>query len=539
MAKRGNISANAQKILEKRYLLKDEKGKTIETPVQMFKRVAKFVSKNNKKLQKQFYQVMSNLEFLPNSPTLMNAGTEIGQLSACFVLPVEDSLESIFNTLKTAALIHQSGGGTGFSFSRIRPRGDIVKSTKGIASGPVSFIEVYNKTTQVIRQGGKRRGANMGVLRVDHPDIVEFIKAKEKEGSLANFNLSVGVTDKFMKAVRENKNYDLINPRTKKPVKKVNAGKIFDLIVEMAWKTGDPGIIFLDEINRKHPLKEKIESTNPCGEVPLLPYESCNLGSINLKKFVKNKKIDYKKLKKIIRIAVKFLNNVIDVNKYPLKEIEKITKTNRKIGLGVMGFAEMLILLGIPYGSEQALKTADKLMKFISEQAKKTAKRNLTVTTIAPTGTISIIAGCSNSIEPLFAVSFVRKVMGGTKLVEVNALFEEIAKQKGFYSKNLMKKIANKGTVQNIKEVPKEMQKLFETAYDILPEQHVKMQAVFQKYTDNAVSKTVNLKKNAAKADVKNIFLLAYKLKCKGVTVFRQGSRKEQVINIGKCKVCL
>jgi len=533
------LSKNALRVLEKRYLLKNEKGKVIETPARMFRRVARAVAKGSPKLEKQFYQVMSNLEFLPNSPTLMNAGTKIGQLSACFVLPIEDSLESIFNTLKTAALIHQSGGGTGFSFSKIRPRGDIVKSTKGIASGPVSFIEVYNKTTQVIRQGGKRRGANMGVLRVDHPDIIEFIKAKEKEGSLANFNLSVGVTDRFMKAVKENKSYELINPRTKKTLKKINARKIFDLIVEMAWKTGDPGIIFLDEINRKHPLKEKIETTNPCGEVPLLPYESCNLGSINLKKFVKNKKIDYKKLKKIIKIAVKFLDNVIDVNKYPLKEIEKITKTNRKIGLGVMGFAEMLILLEIPYNSEQALKTAEKLMKFISEQAKKSAKKNITVTTIAPTGTISIIADCSNSIEPLFAVSFVKKVMGGTKLVEVNVLFEKIAKQKGFYSKNLMKKIAYKGTVQNMKEVPKEIQKLFETAYDIPPEQHVKMQAVFQKYTDNAVSKTVNLKKNAAKTDVKNIFLLAHKLKCKGVTVFRQGSRKEQVINIGKCKVCL
>jgi len=527
------LSKNALRVLEKRYLLKDEKGRIIETPDQMFKRVAKYISKGNKKLENEFYQVIKNLEFLPNSPTLMNSGTKIGQLSACFVLPIEDSLESIFSTLKSAALIHQSGGGTGFNFSRIRSKGDIVKSTKGAASGPLSFMEVYDKTTYVIRQGGKRRGANIGILNIDHPDIVDFIKSKEKEGSFANFNISVALTDKFMKALEQNKQFELINPRTKKTVKKINAKKLFDILVEMAWKTGDPGIIFIDEINKKNPLKSigKIESTNPCGEVPLLSYESCNLGSINLTKFVSHGKIDYNKLKKVIYTAVNFLDNVIDVNKYPLPEIEKITKANRKIGLGVMGFADMLIMLGVRYDSNKALKIADELMKFISETAVKASVeiakkkgsfpnfkksewakkcksiRNATLTSIAPTGSISIIADCSSGIEPLFATKFARLSLG----------------KKFLYEHPLLKKYDKK---------------LFVTAHNIAPEQHVKMQSVFQKYTDNGVSKTVNLKKNASKQDVKKIFLLAYKLKCKGITVYREASKKQQVLNIGKCKIC-
>jgi ribonucleoside-diphosphate reductase alpha chain len=558
------FSANAIAVLKERYFLKDSKGKIVENPEKMFKRVAKHIAKGNSKLEKEFYSIMSELEFLPNSPTLMNAGTKLEQLSACFVLPIEDSIESIFDTLKQAALIHQSGGGTGFSFSRLRPKGDVIMSTKGQASGPVSFMQVYNKTTDVIKQGGKRRGANMGILRVDHPDIIEFIKLKEKEGAMANFNISVGVTNEFMKAVKSGKKYDLINPKTGKVVEKVNARKIFNLIVEMAWKTGDPGIVFLDEINRKHPLKSigKIESTNPCGEVPLLPYESCNLGSINLSKFVTNARIDYDRLKEIIGIAIEFLDNVIDINKYPLLEIENVTKSNRKIGLGVMGFADMLILLGIPYDSNEALKIASDVMRFISLEARKKSielgrkkgnfpnfkksvwskfrkMRNGTITTIAPTGTTSIIANCSNSIEPLFAVSFVRKVMGGRSLVEINSLFEKIAKKNGFYSAGLMKKIMGKDSIQNIDGIPKEVKRIFVTAHDVKPEWHVKMQAVFQKYTDNAVSKTVNLRREATKNTVRKVFLMAYDLSCKGATVYREGSKKEQVINIGKCKVCL
>ncbi|MBW2977774.1 adenosylcobalamin-dependent ribonucleoside-diphosphate reductase, partial [Candidatus Woesearchaeota archaeon] len=468
------LSKNALEVLKARYLLKDSKGKIIETPKQMFRRVAKSIAKIDNAKEEEFYQVMSNLEFLPNSPTLMNAGTELGQLSACFVLPIEDSLESIFDTLKSSALIHQSGGGTGFSFSRLRPKGDIVKSTKEVASGPVSFIDAYDKTTDVVKQGGKRRGANMGILNVDHPDIIEFIKAKEK-GGLTNFNLSVGITDKFMNIVKEGKSYELVNPRNGKVVKKINARKIFDLIAETAWKTGDPGIVFLDEINRKHALKKlgRIESTNPCGEVPLLPNESCNLGSINLTKFISDRKINYEKLRKVIVTGVRFLDNVIDANKYPLKEIEKITKANRKIGLGVMGFADMLIMLGIRYDSKKALKIADELMKFISETAimasvelakrrgsfpnfrksewvkKYKAMRNGTVTTIAPTGSISIIANCSNGIEPLFATKFVRISLG----------------KEFVYEHPLLKKYDKK---------------LFVTAHDIKPEWHVKMQAVFQ-----------------------------------------------------------
>ncbi len=560
------LTLNAIRVLQKRYLLKDISGKVIETPGQMFRRVAKAIAKadkkygqNVKKTEGEFYNAMVNLDFLPNSPTLMNAGTELGQLSACFVIPIEDSLKSIMKAATDMVLIQQSGGGTGFSFSKIRPKGDIVKSTKGVASGPVSFMRIFDTCTDVMKQGGKRRGANMGILHITHPDIVEFITAKGDGNSFSNFNLSVAVTDKFMQAVKKNNNISLINPRTKKVVAKVPAKSLFDMIVLYAWKKGDPGMIFIDEINRKNPTPEvgEIESTNPCGEQPLLPYESCNLGSINLANMVKDGKIDWKKLRKTIQIAVHFLDNVIDVNKYPVKEVEKITKANRKIGLGVMGFAEMLIQIGVKYDSNEGLKVAESVMKFIEKEShkasielakirgvfpnykksiwarKKQRLRNATVTTIAPTGTISIIAGCSSGIEPLFAISFLRNVMGGTKLIETNKYFEKIAKERGFYSDELMNRIAKVGSIQNIKGIPKDVKRIFVTALDIKPKWHVKMQAIFQKYTDNAVSKTINIPHDATIEDVRKAYLLAHKLKCKGITVYRYGSKKEQVLYIG------
>jgi ribonucleoside-diphosphate reductase alpha chain len=565
-----NFSVNATKVLQKRYLLKDDEGNVIETPVQMFRRVAKAValadkeygakSSQIKKTEEDFYQMMSNLEFLPNSPTLMNAGTKIGQLSACFVLPVKDSIEEIFEALKNMAIIHKSGGGTGFSFSHLRPKGDLIASTKGSASGPVSFMRIFDVATEVIKQGGKRRGANMGILNVSHPDIFEFITAKTKEGFLTNFNLSVAVDEKFMQATERNLDYELINPKNKKVVKKVKARDIFDLIVNSAWQTGDPGLIFIERINKDNPTPKIgiIESTNPCGEQPLLPYESCNLGSINLAKMVKNKTIDWEKLADVVKKAVHFLDNVIDVNKFPLPEIEKITKANRKIGLGIMGFAEMLIQLKIPYNSPQAIQIADELMQFISQRARETSEelakqrssfpnfyesvwkekgykqmRNATLTTIAPTGTISIIANCSSGIEPLFAVCFVRNVMEGTKLLEINPYFEKIARERGFYSEELMQKIAKSGSLAEIKEVPEDVKRIFVTALDISPSWHIRMQAAFQRHVDNAVSKTINLPHDATINDVRDAFLLAYKSGCKGITVYRYGCKKEQVLYIG------
>ncbi len=495
-----------------------------------------------------------------NSPTLMNAGTDIGQLSACFVLPVYDSIEGIFDALKCMALIHKSGGGTGFSFSRLRPKGDIVGSTKGVASGPVSFMKIFDVATEVIKQGGRRRGANMGILRVDHPDIVEFITAKEKEGVLSNFNISVGITDSFMEAVEEDGSFDLINPRNGEHVRSVRARDIFDLIVTMAWRTGDPGLVFLDEINRHNPTPHigTIESTNPCGEVPLLPFESCNLGSINLSRMVDDGEINWERLRSTVRVAVHFLDNVIDANKYPIPEIEKMTKANRKIGLGVMGFAEMLIKMGIPYDSEEGVAMAEKVMSFISEEARRKSvelgeergsfpnfngsvwerrgyksMRNATVTSIAPTGTISIIAGTSSGIEPLFAVSYIRNVLG-TQFFEVNQVFEKIAKERGFYSSSLIAEVTRLGSIQGIKGIPEDVKRIFVTALDISPEWHVRMQAAFQKYTDNAVAKTVNLPNDATLEDVRRVFLLAYKLKCKGITVYRYGSRSGQVLTVGE-----
>ena len=563
------LTVNSLEVLRKRYLLRDETGRIIETPAQMFLRVARAIAKvdknyggNPKESEKTFYEMMAKLEFLPNSPTLFNAGTKLGQLSACFVLPVEDSLKSIFTAVKNMAIIEQSGGGVGFDFSKLRPKGDIVKSTKGVASGPVSFMRVFDVATDVIKAGGKRRGAMMGILRVDHPDIEEFITAKQKPGVLSNFNISVAVTDDFMEKIEADEEYWLVNPRNKRKVRKLKARYVWNLIAESAWKSGDPGVVFIDEVNRHNPTPEvgRIEATNPCGEQPLLPYESCNLGSINLSRMVENGKINWKKIRKTVRNAVHFLDNVIDANKFPLKKIEQMTKANRKIGLGIMGFADMLIKLGIPYNSEKALKLAEKLMKFITDEARKksvelgeergsfpnfdksiwkdeySAMRNATVTTIAPTGSISIIAGCSSGIEPLFAISFIRNVLGGTRLFEINPLFEITAKERGFYSAKLLEEIAKTGSVQKIKEVPDDVKKIFVTALDISPEWHVKMQAAFQKYTDNAVSKTVNLPFEASVEDVRKIFELAWKLKCKGVTVFRYGSKPEQVLYIGEIK---
>ncbi len=561
------LPVNALQVLARRYLLRNEKGEIKETPREMLKRVASAIARAEEKFgepvdraYEEFFDLLVNFDFLPNSPTLMNAGTEIGQLSACFVVPVEDSLEGIFEAVKAMAIIQKSGGGTGFSFSRLRPKGDMVKSTRGIASGPVSFMKVFDVATDVIKQGGKRRGANMGILRVDHPDIFEFIIAKKEEGSFTNFNLSVAVTDEFMEAVKKDLDYDLINPRTKRKVKKVKARSVFDLIVANAWKSGDPGLVFIDEVNRHNPTPKlgRIESTNPCGEQPLLPYESCNLGSINLSRMVKEGRIDWEKMERVVKKAVHFLDNVIEVNHFPLPQIAEITLKNRKIGLGVMGLAEFFILLGIPYDSDEALKTAEKVMKFISEKAREAsvelglkrgsfpnfkgsywekegypALRNATCTTVAPTGTISIIAGTTSGIEPLFALVYVREVLEGSRLIEVNPIFEAWLKEKGLASRELLLKVAREGSLKNLPEFSGDWQRLFVTALDIGVEWHVKMQAAFQKYTDNAVSKTVNLPYDSTPADVRRLFLMAYDLKCKGITVYRYGSKENQVLKVG------
>ncbi len=561
------LDANAIKVLQRRYLLQNKKGETVETPSQLFKRVAKSIASvetqynhttNTGNIELQFYQMMSNLEFLPNTPTLMNAGTEVGQLSACFVIPVGDSLEEIFNAVKWTAIIHQSGGGTGFDFSHLRPQGDIVRSTGGIASGPVKFMTVFDKTTEIIKQGGKRRGANMGILRVDHPDILEFIACKSKEGFLNNFNISVAVTDEFMKSVMNNKEYSLVNPRNGKVTGKLNAKRVFDLIIENAWKTGDPGIIFIDEINRFNPtpLEGKIEATNPCGEQPLLPWESCNLGSINLEKMITKNKINWKKLQKTIHLGVRFLDNVIDANRYPSDQIRLATLSNRKIGIGVMGFADALIKMNIPYNSKKAFQIGEKIMQFIEIEGHKASQelgkergsfpnfdksmwksryssmRNATVTTIAPTGTISIIAGCSSGIEPLFAIAYVRNVMEGVRLIEINNEFKKRAKKERIYTQKLLNEIIKSGTIQNLPNIHKKIKKTFVTALDISPDVHIKMQAAFQKYTDNAVSKTVNLPKDASPDDVKKAYLLAHRLRSKGVTVYRYNSKADQVLTI-------
>ncbi|MCX5749730.1 MAG: adenosylcobalamin-dependent ribonucleoside-diphosphate reductase [Candidatus Saganbacteria bacterium] len=561
------LSKNAEIIIEKRYLQKDKNGKPAETVSQFFKRVAKTIAAVDKKydpgskvsdIEAEFYKAMSEGEFLPNSPALMNAGAEAGQLFACFVLPVEDRLKDIFETLKNTALIQQSGGGVGFNFGRLRPKSSAVKSTRGVSSGPVSFMKVFDAATEVIGQGGRRRGANMGILPVDHPDIMEFISSKQKEKALSNFNLSVAVTDKFMEAAKKGAKYNLIDPRTKKSAGNLNAGDVFSEIARWAWECGDPGIVFIDAINKNNPVKKMgaIEATNPCGEQPLLPYESCCLGSVNLSKVVKNGGPDLKHLKELVRLGVHFLDNLIDANKFPIAEIEKATLANRKIGLGVMGFADMLIKLGIPYDSPKAVALAEKLMKFIREEAQKMsqelaatrgsfpnfkdsaykskvkAMRNATVTTIAPTGTISIIAGCSSGIEPIFAVAYVRLLADGQEIVECCPLFEEMMKKRKLYNHEFCKRVLSEGGINEMSSIPEDIKKLFLPAVGISYEWHVAIAAAFQKYTDNAVSKTVNLPSSASKEDVKNVFLSAYKNKCKGITVFRQGCKKEQVLSI-------
>lgn len=568
------LSDNALRVLERRYLTKDGEGRIIETPQELFRRVARHIAsaeliynpKADVSLDEEaFYQLMESLEFLPNSPTLMNAGHELGQLSACFVIPIEDSMESIFDAVKYTALIHKSGGGTGFSFSRLRPERDRVGSTGGIASGPVSFMRAFDATTDVIKQGGMRRGANMAILNVGHPDILKFITAKEDTEALTNFNLSVAVTDEFMKAVEEGTNYNLVNPRTGEIADKLNAREVFDKIVDMAWRTGDPGVVFIDEINRHNPTPElgKIESTNPCGEQPLLPFESCNLGSINLSKMMVDKDgqpyIDYDKLSRTVNLAVRFLDNVIEVNQFPLPEIEEMTKTTRKIGLGVMGFADMLIQLGIPYDSEQGLVVAEEIAHFISKEADKASIelaqergifpafqesiydmpdgprfRNASRTTIAPTGSLSIIANCSSGIEPLFALSYVRHILEGEEFLEVNPYFEEIAKSGGFYSPDLMKQLAEGKRLKDVEEIPEEIKRLFITAHDISPEWHVRMQAAFQRFTDSAVSKTVNFPHEATPEDVAKVYMLAYQEGLKGITIYRDRSRESQVLTVGE-----
>ena len=570
-----NLTENALHVLEKRYLKKDKAGKPVETPVELFRRVAQCIASADsiynpnadiQAREEEFFQVMTNLDFLPNSPTLMNAGRELGQLSACFVLPVEDSMESIFDAVKYTALIHKSGGGTGFSFSRLRPEKDRVGSTGGIASGPVSFIRAFDTATDVIKQGGMRRGANMGILSVDHPDILRFIDAKKDMVSLTNFNLSVAITQDFMEAVKAGSDYNLINPHNGEVFGKLNAKEVFDKIVDGAWTTGDPGIVFIDRINRDNPTPNlgKIESTNPCGEQPLLPYESCNLGSINLARMIKTGKkvdIDWPKLAKTVHIAVHFLDNVIDMNKFPLPQIEKRTRETRKIGLGVMGFADMLLQLGIAYNSEEGLKTAYEIMHFINDEALKASQelaatrgvfpaykgsiydkptgikvRNAARTTIAPTGTLSIIAGCSSGIEPLFALSFTKNILDGSHLIEVNPYFEEAAKRGGFYSEELMQKLADGEHLTDMDNIPDEIKRVFVTAHEITPQWHVKMQSAFQKSTDNAVSKTVNFPKSAIREDVANVYMMAFEEGLKGITIYRDGSREGQVLTTGKDK---
>jgi len=567
------LSANAMEVLRRRYLRRDERGMVVETPEEMFARVAGHVACAEKKYggdvefyRSKFFKMMTNFEFLPNSPTLMNAGLPLGQLSACFVLPVLDSLPDIFEALKSMALIHQSGGGTGFSFSRLRPRNDVVRSTGGVASGPVSFMRIFDVATDVIKQGGRRRGANMGVLRIDHPDIMEFIHAKERPGMLENFNISVAATDGFMRAARGGGEIDLINSRTGLVQGSIDAGQALRAIANSAWQGGDPGMIFIDRINAAHPLQGEIESTNPCGEQPLLPYESCNLGSINLSKIVARREIDWERLGALVDLSVSFLDDVIDMNRYPLPRIEEVTLQSRKIGLGVMGFADMLILMGVSYNSTEAVRLAEEVMRFISERGRmmsarlgeargsfpllETSKlagwpamRNATVTTVAPTGTISIIAGASSGIEPLFALAYVRRALGGALLPEISPLFQQTARDRGFFSRDLMAELARKGTAAHIAALPRDVKELFVTALEIPPRQHVMIQAAFQKYTDNAVSKTVNLPQEATPADVLEVFCLAYDLGCKGATVFRYGSRS-QVLYLGNketvpgCRYC-
>ena len=575
------LSDNALTVLKKRYFKKDKKGNPTEDWNKLIDRVSKDISENNKEKKKKYYNLLDSGYFLPNSPTLMNAGNDLQQLSACFVLPIDDSMDSIFTAIKNAALIHKSGGGTGFSFSRLREANARVRSTNGVSSGPISFLKVFNSATDAVKQGGTRRGANMAILRVDHPDIIEFIKSKQDINELTNFNISIGITEQFMHAVYQDEEYELYSPHNKEVKDKLKARDVFTLIVEMAHKNGEPGIIFLDRINDHNPTPDvgEIESTNPCGEQPLLPNEACNLGSINLSPLydkTKKDKIDWGKLREVTRKSVEFLDDVIDRSNFPLKEIDETVKSNRKIGLGLMGWADLLFKMKIPYNSDKAVELAENIMEFIDFHAKtksmelaeengtfpnfdksiyknqklkrknknknwdklkeKIAEkgiRNATHTTIAPTGTISMIANTSSGIEPQFSLVYVKNVMDGEKLLYVNPYFESAIKDAGLYSKKLMEKVADEGSIQHIDEIPDKIKRVFVTSHDITPEWHIRMQAAFQKYTDNAVSKTINFKKQAKAEDVRMGFELAYELGCKGVTVYRDGSRENQVLNVG------
>ena len=570
------LTDNALAVLHRRYQAKDREGNVVEEPDQMFRRVSQNLAQADRRYgaddreiartEAEFYRVMVDLDYMPNSPTLMNAGRELQMLSACFVLPVEDSMEAIFETVKEATLVQKSGGGTGFAFSRLRPEGDIVGSTGGVASGPVSFMRAFDGATEAVKQGSTRRGANMGILHVTHPDIMKFITAKEDGKSIANFNISVAVTEDFMEKVKNGEEYDLLNPRTGKVQGRLNAREVFDLLADMAWKTGDPGIVFLDRINRDNPNPQlgEIESTNPCGEQPLLPYESCNLGSINLARMVRftreGAEVDKEKLASVISTAVHMLDNVIDMNDYPIREIEDMSHATRRIGLGVMGFSDLLVQLGIPYNSDEALRVAEDVMSFIQRQTNEASAklaenrgvfpawegsvynssdqrpiRNSAPTTIAPTGTISIISGCSSGIEPLFALSYVRNVMDNTRLVEGNPFFEAVAKKEGFYSPQLMEEVSETGSLAHLHaEVPQWVKDVFVTSHDISPEWHVKMQAAFQRYTDNAVSKTINFPNSASVKDIAGAYMLAYELGCKGITIYRDGSKENQVLSAGE-----
>jgi len=600
MQEKINLSENAIKVLEKRYLKRDKNGECVETPATMFRRVADSIAKaeleygktqeDAKKLADEFYEMITNRYFMPNSPTLMNAGRELGQLSACFVLPVEDSLEGIFEAIKNTALIHKSGGGTGFSFSRLRAKNSVVKSTMGVSSGPVSFMEVFNAATEAVKQGGTRRGANMGILRVDHPDILEFIDCKNDTSRLNNFNISVALTDKFMDAVKNNTNYDLINPHNNEVVGQLNAKEVFGKIVDNAWKTGEPGIIFIDKMNADNPtpLLGQIESTNPCGEVPLLPFEACNLGSINLGLMVEDGKINWDKLKEVTKLSIKFLDDVITVNNYPLPKIAEMVQNNRKIGLGVMGWADMLMKLEISYNSEEGTKLAAQVMEFIDYHSKveaielaklrgsfhnfkgsiydgkkflqtkykgksagmitdemwaeldseieKYGIRNATTTCIAPTGTISMIASASGGIEPLFGLVFMRNVMDGTEMLEVNPIFKAYAEEHGFYTDAIMRQISEDGTIAHVNGIDEKSKNIFATAHDVSPYWHVKMQAAFQLHTDNAVSKTVNFVESATRQDIEDTYVLAYENNLKGITVYRNNCRQFQPMNLTKKK---
>ena len=574
---KSELTENALRVLEKRTLARDQLGRIVETPEEMFRRVAlrvasadlQYGSRDDASASEQaFFEMMTRLEFLPNSPTLMNAGRNLAQLSACFVLPVEDSMESIFGTLRDTALIQKSGGGTGFSFSRLRPREDPIESTHGVSSGPVSFMRLYNFATEVTKLGGKRAGANMAILRVDHPDIEEFIAAKTNPLELNTFNISVAVTDEFMERVKKDEKYDLINPRTQEVVGQLDARETLNRIVESAWRNGEPGVIFIDRINRDNPTPElgEIESTNPCGEQPLLAYESCVLGSINLAKFHRDGAIDYEHLKEVIKLAVHFLDNVIDVSEYPIQAIAEITRLNRKIGLGVMGWADLLILLGIPYDSEQAINLGEEVMSFISREAMRVSvemakqrkpfprwfqesiyekddpeqvgslrsrepRRNATVTTVAPTGTISLIANCSSGIEPIYSIAYRRLSFESERMIFVHPLFEDYARRQGFNSDVMMNRIARTGSLQDALEVPAAVKRVFVTTHEIAPEWHVRMQAAFQKHIDAAVSKTINFPSDATIEDVKRAYILAHELGCKGITVYRDGSREKQVLS--------